>query len=76
MASPTTRGRPRNWRASTKRPRPGSQTPWTGAAYYAPSAAAARMARAVATDSGQVVPACAWLTGQYGICDVYPKSRR
>jgi malate dehydrogenase len=43
----------------------------TGSAYYAPSAAAARMAHAVATDSGAVIPVCAWLTGQYGISDVY-----
>jgi malate dehydrogenase len=43
----------------------------TGSAYYAPSAAAARMARAVAEDSGSVLPVCAWVTGQYGISDVY-----
>jgi malate dehydrogenase len=43
----------------------------TGSAYYAPSAAAARMARAVAEDSGAVLPVCAWVTGQYGINDVY-----
>jgi malate dehydrogenase len=43
----------------------------TGSAYYAPSAAAARMARAVAEDSGQVMPVCAWVDGQYGISGVY-----
>src|SRR6202035_1086833 len=43
----------------------------TGAAYYAPSAAAARMARAVAEDSGAVLPVCAWVDGQYGISGVY-----
>jgi malate dehydrogenase len=43
----------------------------TGSAYYAPSAAAARMARAVHTDSGQVLPVCAWVDGQYGISGVY-----
>jgi malate dehydrogenase len=43
----------------------------TGSAYYAPSAAAARMARAVAEDSGAVLPVCAWVAGQYGISDVY-----
>jgi malate dehydrogenase len=43
----------------------------TGSAYYAPSSAAAAMARAVARDSGAVLPVCAWLTGQYGIYDVY-----
>lgn len=34
----------------------------TGSAYYAPSAAAARMAKAVAEDSGAVMPVCAWST--------------
>jgi malate dehydrogenase len=43
----------------------------TGSAYYAPSAAAAWMARAVATDSGAVLPVCAWVDGQYGIDGVY-----
>ena len=43
----------------------------TGSAYYAPSAAAARMARAVATDAGSVMPVCAWVDGQYGISGVY-----
>jgi malate dehydrogenase len=43
----------------------------TGSAYYAPSAAAARMARAVALDSGDVMPVCAWVDGEYGISGVY-----
>ena len=43
----------------------------TGSAYYAPSAAAARMARAVAEDSGSVLPVCAWVDGEYGISGVY-----
>jgi malate dehydrogenase len=43
----------------------------SGSAYYAPSAAAARMARAVAEDSGAVMPVCAWVDGQYGISGVY-----
>ena len=43
----------------------------TGSAYYAPSAAAARMARAVITDSREVMPVCAWVTGEYGISGVY-----
>ncbi len=43
----------------------------TGSAYYAPSAAAARMARAVAEDAGTVMPVCAWVDGQYGISGVY-----
>jgi malate dehydrogenase len=43
----------------------------TGSAYYAPSAAAARMAKAVAADSGEVMPVCAWVDGEYGISGVY-----
>jgi malate dehydrogenase len=43
----------------------------TGSAYYAPSAAAARMARAVITDSNEVMPVCAWVNGEYGINGVY-----
>jgi malate dehydrogenase len=43
----------------------------TGSAYYAPSAAAARMVKAVHTDSGDVMPVCAWVDGQYGISGVY-----
>jgi malate dehydrogenase len=43
----------------------------TGSAYYAPSAAAARMARAVIEDAKLVMPVCAWVTGEYGIKDVY-----
>jgi malate dehydrogenase len=43
----------------------------TGSAYFAPSAAAARMARAVAEDTGAVMPVCAWVDGEYGISGVY-----
>lgn len=43
----------------------------TGSAYYAPSAAAAQMVRAILTDSGDELPVCAWTTGQFGISDVY-----
>jgi malate dehydrogenase len=43
----------------------------TGSAYFAPSAAAARMVRAVAEDSGAVLPVCAWVAGEYGVADVY-----
>ncbi|MCW2494432.1 malate dehydrogenase [Jatrophihabitans sp.] len=43
----------------------------TGSAYYAPSAAAARMAKAVITDSGAIIPVCAWVDGEYGIDGVY-----
>jgi malate dehydrogenase len=43
----------------------------TGSAYYAPSAAAARMAKAVREDAGAVMPVCAWVDGEYGISGVY-----
>jgi malate dehydrogenase len=42
-----------------------------GSAYYAPSAAIAAMVNAVAGDTKEVLPVCAWCTGQYGISDVY-----
>lgn len=43
----------------------------TGSAYYAPSAAAARMAKAVIEDSNAVMPVCAWVDGEFGIKGVY-----
>lgn len=43
----------------------------TGSAYYAPSAAAASMVRAIIEDSGEAMPVCAWMEGQYGIEGVY-----
>jgi malate dehydrogenase len=43
----------------------------TGSAYYAPSAAAARMVEAIAKDSGASMPVCAWVHGEYGVSDVY-----
>ena len=43
----------------------------TGSAYYAPSAAAARMARAIHEDSGAVMPVCAWVDGEYGLSGAY-----
>ncbi len=43
----------------------------TGSAYYAPAAAAAKMATAVMTGAGETMPVCAWLSGEYGISDVY-----
>jgi malate dehydrogenase len=43
----------------------------TGSAYFAPSSAAVAMVRAIAGDTGEVMPVCAWVTGQYGISDVY-----
>jgi len=43
----------------------------TGSAYYAPSAAAARMARAVIEDAGAIMPVCTWVDGEFGISGVY-----
>jgi malate dehydrogenase len=43
----------------------------TGSAYYAPSAAAARMVKAVAQDAGERMPVCAWVDGEYGLSGVY-----
>lgn len=43
----------------------------TGSAYFAPSAAAAKMVEAVIKDTGEMMPVCAWMGGEYGIADVY-----
>ncbi len=43
----------------------------TGSAYFAPSAAAARMAKAVHDDAGAVMPVCAWVSGEHGVDGVY-----
>jgi malate dehydrogenase len=42
-----------------------------GSAYYAPSASVAQMVNAIAGDTKEVLPVCAWTTGEYGIRDVY-----
>ena len=42
-----------------------------GSAFYAPGSAAAIMAEAVLTDRKRMIPASAYLTGQYGLDDVY-----
>jgi malate dehydrogenase len=42
-----------------------------GSAYYAPSASVAQMVNAIAGDTGEVLPACVWGTGQYGISEVF-----
>jgi malate dehydrogenase len=42
-----------------------------GSAYYAPSASVVAMVRAIARDTHETLPVCAWVTGQYGISDVY-----
>jgi malate dehydrogenase len=43
----------------------------TGSAYYAPSSAAAKMVKAVLRDSKEMMPVCAWTTGEYGVSEVY-----
>jgi malate dehydrogenase len=43
----------------------------TGSAYYAPSSAAAKMVEAIAKDTGEQMPVCAWVDGEYGIAEVY-----
>jgi len=43
----------------------------TGSAYFAPSSAAATMVRSIISDTNDVMPACSWLEGEYGISDVY-----
>ena len=43
----------------------------SGSAFYAPAASVVRMARAVLGDTGETIPSCVLLTGQYGVDDVY-----
>ena len=43
----------------------------TGSAYYAPGASAARMVEAILRDEKQILPCAAYLTGQYGLKDIY-----
>ena len=40
-------------------------------AWYAPGAAAAQMVEAIVRDQKRVFPASAWLTGEYGLNDIY-----
>jgi malate dehydrogenase len=42
-----------------------------GSAYYGPSASVAEMVNAIAGDTKEILPVCAWTTGEYGISDVY-----
>ncbi|MGZ4129277.1 MAG: malate dehydrogenase [Actinomycetota bacterium] len=42
-----------------------------GSAYYAPSAAVTKMVEAIAGVTDDILPVCAWCTGQYGIDGVY-----
>jgi malate dehydrogenase len=43
----------------------------TGSAYYAPATAALEMAEAFLKDKKRVLPSAAFLTGQYGVNDLY-----
>jgi malate dehydrogenase len=43
----------------------------TGSAFYAPASAAIAMAEAYLRDKKRVLPCAAWLTGQYGVKDLY-----
>ena len=42
----------------------------TGSAFYAPSAAAARMVEAIILDKKEILPCAAYLQGEYGIKDI------
>jgi malate dehydrogenase len=43
----------------------------TGSAYYAPAAAVAQMAEAILKDQSRLVPVSAYLTGEYGLQDLF-----
>ena len=43
----------------------------TGSAYFAPAAATTQMVEAVIKDKKRVLPVAAYLTGQYGLSDLY-----
>lgn len=43
----------------------------TGSAYYAPAAATVKMAASIIKDTHHILPCSAYLTGQYGLSDVY-----
>jgi malate dehydrogenase len=43
----------------------------TGSAFYAPAASAIEMAASYLRDKKRVLPCAAWLTGQYGVKDLY-----
>jgi malate dehydrogenase len=43
----------------------------TGSAYYAPAVAVAQMAEAILKDKHLIVPAAAYLDGQYGLKDIF-----
>jgi malate dehydrogenase len=43
----------------------------TGSAYYAPASAACEMAEAIIKDKKKILPCAAYLTGEYGITDLF-----
>ena len=43
----------------------------TGSAYYAPAAAITEMVKSIVRDKKRILPCAAWLTGQYGIHDLF-----
>lgn len=43
----------------------------TGSAYYAPSSSAVAMVEAILKNSNRELPCCVYLTGQYGLSDIY-----
>jgi malate dehydrogenase len=43
----------------------------TGSAFYAPAASVVAMVRAILGDTGETLPSCVRLSGEYGIDDVY-----
>jgi malate dehydrogenase len=43
----------------------------TGSAYYAPATSAIAMAQAYLGDQKRILPCASWLTGQYGVSDLY-----
>ncbi len=43
----------------------------TGSAFYAPSSSVVRMVRSIVEDRKEIMPSCVYLTGEYGIKNVY-----
>ncbi len=43
----------------------------TGSAFYAPASAAIEMAESYLKDRKRMLPCCTWLTGQYGVKDLF-----
>jgi malate dehydrogenase len=43
----------------------------TGSAYYAPSSAAVQMCESIVLDRKRILPCAAWLTGEYGMRDIF-----